>query len=398
MSDLPLRATQDSHPRGGHGSMLLATMLVGVAGAFISIAMPGILLTLSQNVDFPADRAARFASLELGGMLFSTLFLSQILNTRYRRLALALAMVAIIIGNCASAALYGSEVLPYIRILSGLGSGLAVAALGAAAASFRNPDRLFATFLSVNMTVVALFLVLLPQVISVAGIPGAFAILAGAGVLALAVLPFFPPWNRSEPVEAITPTHSPSSVLPTASILGLLGCLALNLGVGMIWPFMGELGKARHVAPDAISNYLAMSTIAGIAAGISAAVLALRVGRRIPLALATLGLMVSAIGLTLEGVSFALCTILFLFFWTFAVAYYMGTVAAVPDNGRGAVLIPAAQQGGLALGPLLSVVVASRADLFWTVATGSAICALGAVAALLASRLTPSSTAGDKYD
>lgn len=392
MNDLPLRAAEDSHPPGGYGSMLIATMLVGVAGAFISIAMPGILLTLSQKVDFPADRAARFASFELGGMLVSTLFLSQILNTRHRRLALAIAMAAIITGNCVSAVLYESEVLPYVRVLSGLGSGLAVAALGAAAASFRNPDRLFATFLSVNMTLVTLYLLLLPRVISTAGIPGAFAILAGAGVLALAALPFFPTWHKPEPAEAVTPTHSSRSVLPVASILGLLGCLALNLGVGMIWPFMGELGKARHVLPEAISTYLAMSTIAGIAAGISAAVLALRLGRRVPLALATLGLILSSIGLTLEGVSFALCTILFLFFWTFAVAYYMGTVAAVPDNGRGAVLIPAAQQGGLALGPLLSALVASRADLPWTVVAGSAICALGAVAALLANSRTHTSS------
>src|SRR3546814_6283652 len=36
-----------------------ATILVGIAGAFISIAMPGILLAISQNSEFPADRAAR---------------------------------------------------------------------------------------------------------------------------------------------------------------------------------------------------------------------------------------------------------------------------------------------------------------------------------------------------
>ena len=392
MNGLPLRSIQDNHRPGSYGSMLLATMLVGVAGAFISIAMPGILMALSQNVDFPPDRAARFASFELGGMFVSTLFLGQILNTRHRRSALAMAMIAIIIGNGASAAFYRSESLPYIRVLSGLGSGLAVAALGAAAASFRSPDRLFATFLSVNMTLVTLYLFFLPRVISTVGVPGAFVILAGAGVLALAALPFFPTWYKSERAAAVTPTHSSRSVLPAASVLGLLGCFALNLGVGMIWPFMGELGKARSVPPEAISTYLAMSTIAGIAAGIGAAVLALRLGRRLPLGLATLGLTLSATGLTLAGVSFALCTILFLFFWTFAVAYYMGTVAAVPDNGRGAVLIPAAQQGGLALGPLLSALVATRTDLPWTVVTGSAICGLGAVAALLANSRTFSGT------
>src|SRR3546814_7098858 len=55
-----------------------ATILVGIAGAFISIAMPGILLAISQNSEFPADRAAMFASTELCGMLASILFIGKL--------------------------------------------------------------------------------------------------------------------------------------------------------------------------------------------------------------------------------------------------------------------------------------------------------------------------------
>src|SRR3546814_1163714 len=61
----------------------------------------------------------------------------------------------------------------------------------------------------------------------------------------------------------------------------------------------------------------------------------------------------------------------------------MGTVAAVEDGGRAAVFIPAAQLGGLALGPQLSALVIDNFSLSWMVAGGSAICIMSALCALI---------------
>src|SRR3546814_739567 len=142
-----------------------ATILVGIAGAFISIAMPGILLAISQNSEFPADRAAMFASTELCGMLASILFIGKLLNSKHRKTILVFAMVAIIVGNFVSVFVYKSNVLLLARLLAGIGEGVAVAALGAAAASFSNPDRLFALFMSTNMGLVTAYLFFLPRII-----------------------------------------------------------------------------------------------------------------------------------------------------------------------------------------------------------------------------------------
>src|SRR3546814_1273812 len=81
------------------------------------------------------------------------------------------------------------------------------------------------------------------------------------------------------------------------AVLGLAGCLGLNTGVGMVWPFMGALGSARGISSEAISTDLAMATFGGIAAGFSAALLGLRCGRRLPLIIGTLALVLSSIGL-----------------------------------------------------------------------------------------------------
>src|SRR3546814_12240842 len=76
-----------------------ATILVGIAGAFISIAMPGILLAISQNSEFPADRAAMFASPELCGMLASILFFGTLLNSKNQKMTIVFTRDAIMYAN-----------------------------------------------------------------------------------------------------------------------------------------------------------------------------------------------------------------------------------------------------------------------------------------------------------
>lgn len=360
-----------------------ATILVGIAGAFISIAMPGILLAISQNAEFPADRAAMFASTELCGMLASILFIGKLLNSKYRKTILVFAMAAIIVGNFASVFVYKSNVLLLARLLAGIGEGVAVAALGAAAASFSNPDRLFALFMSTNMGLVTAYLFFLPRIIAASGIESAFLVLVGLGVVGLLALPYFP--SAIERKSATLPSVAKvrAGGLSAGAILGLAGCLGLNTGVGMVWPFMGALGSARGISSEAISTDLAMATFGGIAAGFSAALLGLRCGRRLPLIIGTLALVSSSIGLVSDTANFSLCVILFLFSWVFVTSYFMGTVAAVKDGDRAAVFIPAAQLGGLALGPQLSALVIDNFSLSWMVAGGSAICTMSALFALI---------------
>src|SRR3546814_19724993 len=107
-------------------------------------------------------------------MLASILFIGKLLNSKHRKTILVFAMVAIIVGNFASVFVYKSNVLLLARLLAGIGEGVAVAALGAAAASFSNPDRLFALFMSTNMGLVTAYLFFLPRIIAASGIESAF--------------------------------------------------------------------------------------------------------------------------------------------------------------------------------------------------------------------------------
>ncbi len=366
----------------------LGVILVGVAGAFSSIAMPGILMALSKTGVFPPERAATFASVELGGMMISILVIGQILNGKHRKTLLAGALAAIVVGNGLSMVLYSSDAVLLARLLTGIGEGVAVGALGAAATAFPNPDRLFALFMSTNLGLVTAYLFFLPAIVAAWGVESAFVALGTLGVLGLLVLPFFPAATEQAAPSFRLTARTRAFTLSRNAALGLAGCLGLNTGVGMVWPFMGSLGQARGIPTEAISTDLAMATFAGIAAGLCAAMLGLRLGRRLPLTVSTTGLVLSSIGLALSGVDFTLCTIMFLFFWTFATSYFMGTVAAAEDGAKAAVLIPAMQLGGLALGPQLSAPIMSHFALAWIVTGGALLCALSALAAVAANRHT----------
>jgi len=374
-----------------HGSLparFVATILIGVAGAFVSIAMPGILLALAEQGIFSAERAAMFASIELGGMMVSILLIGPLLNGRHRKTVLAVALTAIVAGNIISVFSYHSDFVLLARLVTGMGEGVAVGALGAAATAFVNPDRLFALFMSTNLGLVTAYLLLLPTLIAAGGIGSAFLILACLGFLGLLALPYFPLATAAHGGEAQPSGRIRFPRFSKRAILGLAGCLGLNTGVGMIWPFMGSLGTARAIPIEAISTSLAMGTFGGIVAGLGAALLGLRVGRHLPLAVATFGLVASAIGLTSASIDYSLCAISFVFFWTFATPYFMGTVAAAEDGVRAAILIPAAQLGGLALGPQLSAPIITHLSLPWIVVGGAALCMLSAIAVLIPVRRT----------
>src|SRR3546814_2458777 len=66
--------------------------------------------------------------------------------------------------------------------------------------------------------------------------------------------------------------------------------------------------------------------------------------------------------------------------------YPYTTLFRSEDGGRAAVFIPAAQLGGLALGPQLSALVIDNFSLSWMVAGGSAICIMSALCALIGNR------------
>jgi predicted MFS family arabinose efflux permease len=247
------------------------------------------------------------------------------------RVAIAGALLACA-ANAASPFVESYEGLLLARGLVGVGSGFVGAAGTAAAASARNPERVFA------IAVVGSSLVFngLPSVIPFATVPfsstGGFFLLAG---LSLAVAPLFL-WllPAREAHEA-----KPSLLAAPNRILALVAMLALfvfEVGQGAVWTFVAQIGEYTGLGEHATGRGMTVAGLLGLFGGVVAAWLGDRIGYRVPIAIGVGLNTVAAVGLAFTEDPIVYMVLLWLWTaaYTFAVPYLMGALAAMDDLGR----------------------------------------------------------------
>src|SRR3546814_8138790 len=108
--------------------------------------------------------------------------------------------------------------------------------------------------MSTNMGLVTAYLFFLPRIIAASGIDSAFLVLVGLGVVGLLALPYFPSAIERKSAAPRSAAKVRPRGFSAGAVLGLAGCLGLNTGVGMVWPFMGALGSARGISSEAIRS------------------------------------------------------------------------------------------------------------------------------------------------
>ncbi len=362
---------------------------IGSTGAFMIIAMPGVLLALSDKIHLSAGGAARIATSELFGMLISTLLLGQLLATQHRKVVVAIALFLLCLGNIVSIFLMHSSWLFTARIVCGLGEGLTLAAMGAAAAAVPNPDRLFAAYMASNLVVVTVFLSGLSRIIAFGGLTLMFLILGAVGLVGIAALPAFPGLAASgRPQAGNLASSFLSAVTNRSAVIGLIASLIFCTGIGVVWPLMGQIGISRAIPSGSIASALGLAPIGGVAAGVCATLLGLRIGRRLPLIVGGAALILTMTILAADGWTFAACAVSFMFWWVFVTAFFMGTIASADPTGRAGVLIPATQQGGLAAGPILGALLAGSGSFALPIAVGTTACLVGLFLAIYSDSLT----------
>ncbi len=348
---------------------------IGIVGAFVTIAMPGILLSISQELALSASSTAQFATTELGCMVISTVIVGRRLASPSRKQLILSALILICVGNIGSIALMHSEYLIVMRGLCGLGEGVCLAAMGAAAAQRANPDRLFALLISFNMLMVTLFMATLTSVLDLGGLKSVLAILGLMSAIGLIALPFFPNWTaEAQSLSRAAPIDERACPKRGTAIFGLVAWFCFSVGTGVVWPLMGQIGMTRGISSQLVSTALGAATVGGILAGLSVALIGVRFGRRVPLLAAGSALIATMLALTSQWAGFTQCAVAFMFYWVVASAYFMGTIAAADPTGKVGTFTAATQQAGLALGPLMATILMQNGSYSLPIMAGAFAC------------------------
>lgn len=326
-----------------------AAVALSCIGIFGLLPQPIFVGALQDTLGFSSQQAGLITAAEvIAGAITSVLAAFWIGRVNWRTAAL-IGISVVILGNAASCFVTSANALLGLRFLVGLlGQGVCFAIAIAVLSETRNPDRNFAFSIAAQVAFGMVAFAALPYAVAQWNIAGILVPLAVLSALITPLVRWMPAASGREFVAGAA--GQSVSQLPGFAALATL--LVWCVGLGGIYAFEERIGVAAGLEQTNVGSGLAVAVAAGFIGALAASWVADRWGRILPVAIALLAQIVGIWLLQgdMSWLRFALTASLFHLFWNFTGPYLMGTVASNDGTGRIAVLIPAAQFGGFAVG------------------------------------------------
>lgn len=331
--------------RGG----LISAILVGLVGALVIFITPGFLAVIAQKTGFDNDELGYLAALDINAMAV-TVGLSTFALARVPwRIAVALGLALIIVGNLLTAAVVSFPAMAAARIVAGAGEGVAIGFAFAALGRASNPDRAFSIYLVVGALLSSAFLYALPAIQAAVTPSALFLIVAALNAFVMLSLFAFPDGSKDEP-----DIFAGAGKLDMRYASGaLLGVFLLFFAMGGMWSYSERIGMASLLSADVIAKGLSIGTIAGVVGAGLAGVLPRRWGRSWPLVVTAITGVASFLMYRGQVVpnNFIVATVLMMFSWNFAQPLLSGICSEACGRGRVVCAMGSIQTFGTGLGP-----------------------------------------------
>ena len=331
--------------RGG----LISAILVGLVGALVIFITPGFLAVIAQKTGFDNDELGYLAALDINAMAV-TVGLSTFALARVPwRIAVALGLALIIVGNLLTAAVVSFPAMAAARIVAGAGEGVAIGFAFAALGRASNPDRAFSIYLVVGALLSSAFLYALPAIQAAVTPSALFLIVAALNALVMLSLFAFPDGSKDEP-----DIFAGAGKLDMRYASGaLLGVFLLFFAMGGMWSYSERIGMASLLSADVIAKGLSIGTIAGVVGAGLVGVLPRRWGRSWPLVVTAITGVASFLMYRGQVVpnNFIVATVLMMFSWNFAQPLLSGICSEACGRGRVVCAMGSIQTFGTGLGP-----------------------------------------------
>ena len=331
--------------RGG----LISAILVGLVGALVIFITPGFLAVIAQKTGFDNDELGYLAALDINAMAVTVGLSTFALARMPWRIAVALGLALIIVGNLLTAAVVSFPAMAAARIVAGAGEGVAIGFAFAALGRASNPDRAFSIYLVVGALLSSAFLYALPAIQAAVTPSALFLIVAALNALVMLSLFAFPDGSKDEP-----DIFAGAGKLDMRYASGaLLGVFLLFFAMGGMWSYSERIGMASLLSADVIAKGLSIGTIAGVVGAGLAGVLPRRWGRSWPLVVTAITGVASFLMYRGQVVpnNFIVATMLMMFSWNFAQPLLSGICSEACGRGRVVCAMGSIQTFGTGLGP-----------------------------------------------
>jgi predicted MFS family arabinose efflux permease len=357
---------------------IAAAVALSCIGIFGLLPQPIFVGAMQDYLGFSSDQAGLITGAEVIAGAVTSLFAAFWIARVNWRLAALGGIAVMFFGNLASCLATSYGVLLTLRFLVGLlGQGVCFAVAIAIISETRETDRNFAFAIAAQVAFGIVSFAALPFAVAQWQIAGILAPLAVLGLLIAPMMRWLPTTSSRAPATATG--ELPASPLP--ALVALATLLIWCAGLGGIYAFEERIGVAAGLEQTRVGQGLSVAVAAGFLGALGASAVADRFGRLLPVAVALL-VQIAGIWL-LQGdmswMQFAVTASAFHFFWNFTGPYLMGNVASNDATGRIAVLMPAAQFGGFALGNALGGSLVAGTGLIGANLVGVTGCALALV-------------------
>jgi predicted MFS family arabinose efflux permease len=256
------------------------------------------------------------------------------------------------------------SVLVVCRIMLGAGGALAGAAGTAAAASSRDPERVYAVVVIVSQVALALVPALLARfALGPFGLVGGFYGLAIATAL---LMPFLRWLLPPRPSESATTTSAWAAILQAPNraiaVVAMLALFIYETGQGGIWMYMVEFGRHSGVDDRVYGDSMAIIQLVALSGSFLAIWIGDRFGSKWPIVLGIGMNVAAAVGLSYSTrpIQFVILNIIWFGAYFFVVPYLLGLMARLDDLGRWAVAVDAMWWLGDAAGSPVAGMIVER--------------------------------------
>ena len=327
------------------------SLYMTLVGYGVLVGIPVISTAWVTLLGFSEVEVGHVAGADLGGLSLGAVLTAVLIAKVNRRLLAVIGLSLAVLANGLCIGLTDYDQVLWLRLLSGIGSGIytavAVSALGASS----KPARAYNAMLFAFAFSQALEMPFLPQ-LSMSGIYTVFI------VCFLLTLPFIG-WLPAQASASPTQTDAPDTALAKLDIPAYVPWLCLTamvityINIGAYWTYIELAAAADQATPEWVGNVLTWASFCSLMGCLFATILSNRYGLLRPL-LVTLATMTFIVGMLANGITdknILISVFSFNCLWIFIDVYQMSTIANVDKTGRFASLMPGAQGLGQIIGP-----------------------------------------------
>jgi len=356
---------------------IAATMFMAVVASSFLLFLPVLVGGLS-GFGLTSSQISVIAAADLGGISLCSLAAAYWINRVSWQHAALVGLLLIIAGNVACYWVQDFSGLAMLRFAVGIGEGVLMPINLACLARTKVPDRNFGIFIVLQTIHAMIGLALIPYLVAFSGVGATFILMAGLALVVLPMLRWLP--------DSLANSKNDTDIEQTTTALRLNGKALLTLAAiffffavqSGIWTYIERIGDAAGISAETIGTALAAGAFAGLIGALTAAGIASKFGRAIPL---TLTAVLQAVAIVLmrdhpQVAAFFLASALFQFFWNFGIPYQMGVMSRADPAGRYVVLVTAVTGIGFTVGPLLGAALMEQGGTNVFLYTEALLCAV----------------------